>query len=229
MSTTNKQKRREAKKKAREQQARGRARARGRAAAAKERPVVSAAVRFFGRRSRNIIPDPETQREMEHARVAALRDRDAASYPGLYRALAAGVSKDAPKAYIRFGDLPPDERSRIWGPARTTHERGVSVFAARKTPDGHYILDLDNALQHTLTAFVVEGQRPAYVARGRGAGRGINREPLLRDVDLEPLPDDALVVTKTPSLVLEEWNADRFGAGLEDVPGLSRYFEEGTP
>ena len=225
MSQTNREKRKEAKRKTRE-----RARARGRAAVAKEKPGTPAAARFFEwPASYYLAQDAATQRGLDLLHREAILDRGAAGYPDLYEALAAGLPKDAPTAYVRFGDLPPDERSQIWGPAGSTHEEGVSVFAARETADGHYLLDLDNSLQHVLTAMAEDGQRPAYVARGRGVGRGTNGEPLLRDVDLEPLPDGALVITKTPSLILEDWNAERFGAPLEDVPELARYFEEGGP
>jgi len=97
----------------------------------------------------------------------------------------------------------------------------------RRTVEGHYLLNLDNPLQVTLTTMIALSGRPAYLFGGRVCGRGTSGEPILRDVDyVEPLPDDCLVATKTPSLIVEDWNERRLGARLEDVPELSRYFEE---
>lgn len=101
----------------------------------------------------------------------------------------------------------------------------MSVFAGRFTEDGHYLLNLDNTLQYSLVLMVAE--KKAWFVRGRFVGRGVNAEPLLRGVDYtEPIPDDCLVLTRTPSRAVEEWNARAFGPRLEDVPELSRYFGE---
>lgn len=180
---------------------------------------------FFGWDAQYYLAqDYETRLGLDGCYREALLDRDAARYPDLYRKLAAGLSKDSPTTYLRFGRIPPGGRSRIAGPAPTSHEKGASVFAGRFTEDGHYLLSLDNTLQYTLTLMVVE--KKAYFVRGRRVGRGINGEPLLRDVDYtEPIPDDCLILTRTPSRALEDWNARAFGNRLEDVPELSRYFE----
>lgn len=215
MSTTNREKRKQAKRKARE---------RSKARTTTKAVTSSPAARFFGWDPEyHAAQDHETRRGLDQIYREALLDRDEAEYPDLYRKLAARLSKDSPTTYLRFGRIPPGGRSRIWGPGGGSHEKGASVFAGRFTGDGHYLLDLDNTLQRTLVLMAAE--KKAYFVRGRRVGRGINGEPVLRDVDYtEPIPDDCLILTKTPSRELEEWNERAFGGRLEDVPELARYF-----
>ena len=153
------------------------------------------------------------RRGLQRIYEEALADRRNARRPDLYDVLkAAGWAAEPRRTYLRFGGIPAGERSAKLGPSGhiQRREKGVSVFPARMTAEGHYLLDLDNPLQFTLTSLMALSGRPAYLFRGRVCGRGGTGEPLLRDVDYAVLlPSRCIVATKTPSKIVEDWNTER--------------------
>ncbi len=101
------------------------------------------------------------------------------------------LSECARPCYVRFGEPPPDGRSRNHFDG--TCEAGLSVFPAYETPDGRYVLDPgeDGDLVVTLLFLMVLGA-PPYLAVGREVGVGGSSEPLLADFTLEPIPRDSV-------------------------------------
>ena len=205
VSTTNREKRKQAKRKARE-----------RSHGWKQAPTLSPgrrAAQFFGWGEERYQRFPgELLPTLLLGHKAALTDRRRAQIPNLYDELAAvGWAEESGQAFLRFGDVPPGERSGKYGPGGEIEKReeGVSVFPTRITAAGHSLLNLDNSLQYHLL-FLISVGAPAYLLRGRVVGRGSAGEPLLRDVNYtEPLPSRSLVATKTPSEIVESWNTTR--------------------
>lgn len=109
--------------------------------------------------------------------------------------------------YIRFGDLPEGGRSstgrREWiavglpGMVRGIEgdrEAGVSVFRGHRGADGALMVDVCESVG--LAACLREmlrQERPAHLATGREVGTGPMGEPLLADVEMEPVPEDTRV------------------------------------
>jgi hypothetical protein len=82
--------------------------------------------------------------------------------------------------YIRWGAIPPRERSRNHDTGRL--ELGVSVYAARWDPERRRVIyDKDDALPGTGLMLMMLGF-PAYLVTGREVGRGSDGEPLIRRV-----------------------------------------------
>jgi len=89
--------------------------------------------------------------------------------------------------YIRFGDLPENERSTDHSSGRK--ESGVSVYAAESdTPDDSAETDADEA--HYLAGTELQTvfyllDRPVYLVSGERVGTGADGEPLIRDCEIE--------------------------------------------
>jgi hypothetical protein len=91
--------------------------------------------------------------------------------------------------YIRFGDIPKDERSEIGtspniyahSTRRSNKEKGVSVFDTARKGRRWNIVEVGN--HESLAALLVQ-KRPAYLVTGRRVGTGIDGEPVLRDVTI---------------------------------------------
>jgi len=120
VSTTNKEKRKQAKRKARE-----------RAKKKATPPPGIEAARFFkwGRTYYESVSAWE-RRELMRIYGEAFADRRNARHPDLYDALkAGGFAVEPRRTYLRFGDAPDGGRSQRWGPTAPNgkHERGVSV------------------------------------------------------------------------------------------------------
>jgi hypothetical protein len=118
------------------------------------------------------------------------------------------------RMYIRFGDLPPGERSstgrrealaagfpRWIYLGKPDFEIGVSVFSGRRrhgsgTRGGVYVADVSASVGLAVClAYLIEQDIPAYLATGRRVGTGGCGEPLLRGVTLKPLPLGSRVVS----------------------------------
>jgi uncharacterized protein len=103
--------------------------------------------------------------------------------------------------YIRFGDLPQAQkyggRSLAYMGRKLDSpplEGGVSVFRGyRDEADGAYVVDVANQAQASMWMLVVLEARDVYLATGREIAVGSDREPVLADVELEPLPPGTLV------------------------------------
>ncbi|MDP8952527.1 MAG: HD domain-containing protein, partial [Actinomycetota bacterium] len=119
--------------------------------------------------------------------------------------------------YLRFGDLPPGNRSfgagatvsGLFGTAPVGFERGVSVFKGYETPEGNYLIDFEGneaALSFGYLTYNRDtgqcwgGGRPLYEVEGREMDtRGQSGEPLLTDITrCEPIPAGAALGTTTP-------------------------------
>ena len=150
-----------------------------------------------------------------------------AEYPGLARRLALdGFERAKKPVYLRFGDLPAGGRSTM--EVEGLREGGVSVFAGRRTKGGHYVISTTSWEQTLEFSRLCGGEdRPAFFVKGQRCGRGGANEPLLRNVSwVEPVPDDCVVAVPCGSYSLDLWNIKRFGAELDEVPALARFFTE---
>jgi hypothetical protein len=89
--------------------------------------------------------------------------------------------------YIRFGDIPEDERS--YDSRNDRQEAGVSVYACeRDTTDEDAPADIDEAYYLAGTMLqTVFGMlhRPVYLVSGERVGTGADGEPVIRDVEIE--------------------------------------------
>ncbi len=131
--------------------------------------------------------------------------------------------------YLRFGDLPPDERSSFAGVVNCTlyellcvvrgeRENGVSVFEARRRSDGSFVVltprrGPDRVRMRNLFLNLALANRLLYEVRGTVVGRGASNEPLLRDCELTPIPNSVPVRLCPPKDQLFEgvewWNRSR--------------------
>ncbi len=152
------------------------------------------------------------------------------------RKMRRGVAKPAKRqkqpsadtVYIRFGELPEGERSEYGGLLKGTkfehlyhdvpeREAGVSVWEARRRPDGSLLIVLPQSKRDRVQArcwvrnhaFAKE-ERPLYFVSGRVVGKGASGEPLLRDCSLEPVPLTTPVRLPPPEdeayKQIEAWN-----------------------
>jgi len=91
--------------------------------------------------------------------------------------------------YLRFGDIPEDECSRIYrGEDCVGNEIGVSVYDSTVDEFGNVSVCLPLPLnRNTLDTFrhLVEYEnRPCYLVEGRVVGRGSDNEPLIQNVKI---------------------------------------------
>lgn len=101
--------------------------------------------------------------------------------------------------YVRFGDIPENERSLCEGvyfgsgrnPKSSVLEKGVSCFEARRKRDGSLEVLAprrdDGGLREMFAALLHMG-RPFLEVRGDVVGRGLLGEPLLRNCETEEIP-----------------------------------------
>lgn len=101
------------------------------------------------------------------------------------------------KRYIRFGDVPKNERSGIYrGDMKIGEELGVSVYDTIYL-DGNWRIVLPEKLRsgmaHTLYGllnsvlqdeFKVNNSIKVFLVTGNEVGRGSDNEPLLRNVSI---------------------------------------------
>ncbi len=135
--------------------------------------------------------------------------------------------------YLRFGDLPEGERSEFGGATKGTRyqhryrddlgrEKGVSVFEARRRSDGSLVVLTPGGGPYgvrlrSLFLNLALANRPLYEVRGTVVGRGGTGEPLLRDCELTPIPNDVPVRLSPPKdrpfKGVEGWNLWRSCGG----------------
>ena len=89
--------------------------------------------------------------------------------------------------YIRFGDVPTDEKSRVWASGvPVAEELGVSVYHALESCGMFFPVlpeesNADGVMDYFM--FLLHRERPVYLVTGDELGfEGRNREPLLRNV-----------------------------------------------
>ena len=93
------------------------------------------------------------------------------------------------RLYIRFGDIPENERSGIFHAGELVNkEDGVSVYDAKIDDCGNVGVCLPLPINaNTLDTFrnLVEYEnRPCYLVNGDYIGKGSDNEPLIRNVSI---------------------------------------------
>lgn len=86
--------------------------------------------------------------------------------------------KTGEKGFIRFGDVPEDEKSYNYRDG--FHENGVSVYNALFYPDGKYEILPENDIQ--VFGSISFSSRPVFRVWGDVVGTGSDGEPLLRNI-----------------------------------------------
>lgn len=91
--------------------------------------------------------------------------------------------------YLRFGDIPSDEKSRVWrGEELIGYENGVSVYDVIIGEDGKisvgFPLPAIESTLDTFIGFIKYQNRPMYLVDGDFVGRGSDNEPLIRNVKM---------------------------------------------
>lgn len=86
--------------------------------------------------------------------------------------------------YIRFGDIPEDERS--YNHTDECYEDGVSVYAAEieSVPAGSDAAGMFVPVGSKTLQILMLAQRDTYLVRGERVGTGVDGEPVLRDVEI---------------------------------------------
>lgn len=93
------------------------------------------------------------------------------------------------KLYIRFGNIPKNETSKIWrGEEEVGEEKGVSVYPAILCKDGTVAVGLSLPVTrtslYTLQSLLEYDKRPCYLVTGKEVGRGTDNEILLKGVEI---------------------------------------------
>ena len=100
------------------------------------------------------------------------------------------------KIYIRIGEIPVDERSKIHLGEKEKYEEGVSVWDAVKLEDGFHLVAPLHGNSYTYTDFIAHAfpeewygkllpnTLKIYVVTGDEIGKGSDNEPLLRNVKI---------------------------------------------
>lgn len=90
------------------------------------------------------------------------------------------------KYYIRFGDLPPHERSGIWKSDELIgYEDGVSVYECCIENDTHKLIlpiPLSSSSLFTIQGFVLYDKRKVYLLTGTEVGKGTDGEPIIKNI-----------------------------------------------
>ena len=88
--------------------------------------------------------------------------------------------------YIRFGEIPTDEKSRIYrGEIEVGIENGVSVYPAFKTNEGDIVLGLNLPITkttlHTQQHLIEYDNRPCYLVKGDYIGKDTDGQLIVSD------------------------------------------------
>jgi len=91
--------------------------------------------------------------------------------------------------YIRFGEIPTDEKSRIYrGEVEVGTENGVSVYPAFKTKEGDIVLGLTLPITKTTLytqQYLLEYEnRPCYLVKGDYVGKDTDGQPLINNISI---------------------------------------------
>ena len=89
--------------------------------------------------------------------------------------------------YLRFGDIPENERSKIWaGEYSVGEEEGVSVYDVKIGEDGRVSICLPLPFNRdtfdTFRMLVEYSDRKCYLVDGEYVGIGNDGEPLIKNV-----------------------------------------------
>lgn len=91
--------------------------------------------------------------------------------------------------YIRFGEIPTDERSGVYHAGELIKkEEGVSVYDAKIDDWGNVSvclpLPITRSTLDTFRDLVEYDNRKCYLVKGRYVGKGSDNEPLIREVEI---------------------------------------------
>ena len=94
---------------------------------------------------------------------------------------------DKEQLYIRFGEIPTDEKSKIYrGEIEVGIENGVSVYPTFKTNEGNIVLGLNlpvtKTTLYTLQHLIEYDNRPCYLVNGNYVGKDTDGQPLINNV-----------------------------------------------
>lgn len=91
--------------------------------------------------------------------------------------------------YLRFGDIPDNECSKIWrGEECVGEEKGVSVYDVKTDDLGNVSvclpLPINASTLDTFRHFIEYENRPCYLVDGDYVGKGTDNEPLIQNVNI---------------------------------------------
>lgn len=91
--------------------------------------------------------------------------------------------------YIRFGDIPENERSKVWNDDEIIGElEGVSVYPAIIDGEGNISIGLTLPVTRTtldtLNVLLAYDNRKCYLVDGDYVGRGTDNEPLIKNIHI---------------------------------------------
>ena len=91
--------------------------------------------------------------------------------------------------YIRFGEIPTDEKSKIYqGETEVGTENGVSVYPAFRTNEGNIVLGLSLPITkttlYTQQHLIEYDNRPCYLVKGDYVGKDTDGQPLINNVSI---------------------------------------------
>jgi len=91
--------------------------------------------------------------------------------------------------YIRFGDIPPNEKSKIYrGEEEIGYENGVSVYPAFELANGNIVLGLSLPITkttlYTQQHLLEYDNRPCYLVKGDYVGKDSDGQPLINNVSI---------------------------------------------
>jgi len=91
--------------------------------------------------------------------------------------------------YIRFGEIPTDEKSKIYqGDIEVGTENGVSVYPAFKTDEGDVVLGLSLPITkttlYTQQHLIEYDDRPCYLVKGDYVGKDTDGQPLINNISI---------------------------------------------
>ena len=143
--------------------------------------------------------------------------------------------------YIRFGEIPTDEKSKIFrGEIEVGTENGVSVYPAFKTIEGDIVLGLNLPITkttlYTQQHLVEYDDRPCYLVKGDYVGKDTDGQTLINNVSIIEKIDTYRVKEKKqgesknddkvkPKFKDGEWIVYRNGVWQICNIGLKTYYE----
>lgn len=103
--------------------------------------------------------------------------------------------------YIRFGEIPENEKSGIYrGEEKVGEEIGVAVYNAIHDNAGNLCVcvsfPLTRTTMDTFIHLLYYSNRPCYLVEGLEVGRSCDNQPLIRDVKIIAKITTASVITK---------------------------------
>lgn len=93
------------------------------------------------------------------------------------------------RLYIRFGDIPPDEKSKIYrGEEEIGCENGVCVYPVFETGEGDIalglILPITKTTLYSQQHLLEYDNRPCYLVKGDYVGKDCDGQPLIKNVSI---------------------------------------------